>query len=428
MNMKKIAYLSLGLMLTLTSCEYYDNIIPEEYNKILSMKVFGEQDLTLYETGEQTEYNIVVMKSGAKPDETAEATVDVMNEAQFEKLKTESGRPYKMLPAECFALSDNKMKFGSTDMWKTAKLTIDPMKVKKYVEESPNYVLPVITTSQSDSILATANTLVLKSIQIIKPAVSFGDVTNYSITKEIGKDGGTVEIPFTMQIDNLWDFNTLVGVVPDLTTFDTSDYSLADGGKVAFTKGAMGKLKIDFQPMKHAIAKLGLQIKGMEGKSFGYDETPVVLTARVPKYPLTAAMLSSNAVEPSEGSLANLLDGDINTYFHSSWSVWVDPAHYVQIDLPEAVSSFAFSYTNRSSNGNAAMADFSVYAGNDESSLVELKHYTMAQDNLPGGAAGVFNSGELKPSEPVKIIRFVHNVNKTNEKFFVWSEFSLFAI
>ncbi|MDE5611614.1 MAG: fibronectin type III domain-containing protein, partial [Odoribacter sp.] len=36
---------------------------------------------------------------------------------------------------------------------------------------------------------------------------------------------------------------------------------------------------------------------------------------------LTAADLSTNAQEPSEGPIANLLDGNTKTFFHTAWSV-----------------------------------------------------------------------------------------------------------
>ncbi|MGN1240870.1 MAG: discoidin domain-containing protein, partial [Alloprevotella sp.] len=84
-----------------------------------------------------------------------------------------------------------------------------------------------------------------------------------------------------------------------------------------------------------------------EGESFG-DATDNLVT--------DAAVLESNAVATNEGALANLLDGDYTTYFHTAWQAadGPDPAtwHYVQADLGEQVSALALKYARRSQNPN----------------------------------------------------------------------------
>lgn len=83
-----------------------------------------------------------------------------------------------------------------------------------------------------------------------------------------------------------------------------------------------------------------------EGESFGSDENLV----------LDATLLESNAVASNEGALANLLDGDYTTYFHTAWQAadGPDPAtwHYVQADLGVEVSALALKYARRSQNPN----------------------------------------------------------------------------
>ena len=84
-----------------------------------------------------------------------------------------------------------------------------------------------------------------------------------------------------------------------------------------------------------------------EGESFG-DAADNLVT--------DAAVLESNAVASNEGALANLLDGDYTTYFHTAWQAadGPDPAtwHYVQADLGEEVSALALKYARRSQNPN----------------------------------------------------------------------------
>lgn len=82
-----------------------------------------------------------------------------------------------------------------------------------------------------------------------------------------------------------------------------------------------------------------------------YDEAAKTKALNDGSYGLVsdAANLSSNATCKSEGSLAGLLDGNLNTYFHTDWTGNNDPKtyHYLQADLGAAVSGVKMTYTGR---------------------------------------------------------------------------------
>lgn len=62
----------------------------------------------------------------------------------------------------------------------------------------------------------------------------------------------------------------------------------------------------------------------------------------------SASQLSSNAAEPTEGSLAALLDMDYATYFHTQWSgTAIANYHYLQADLGQAVNGIKMTYAQR---------------------------------------------------------------------------------
>ena len=143
--------------------------------------------------------------------------------------------------------------------------------------------------------------------------------------------------------------------------------------------------------------------------------------SKLKKVELTAGMLSSNAVEPSEGSLANLLDGDVETYFHSAWSVAVEGSHYLQVALPTETTAFNFYYTTRSANGSAAPAKIIIEGSLDGVSFNKISTLT---DGLPTGGKETYNS-KIMVGKPFKIIRFSVPENATGGNFFVWSEFGM---
>lgn len=83
---------------------------------------------------------------------------------------------------------------------------------------------------------------------------------------------------------------------------------------------------------------------------------------------LSAEQLTSNAVEPNEGSLAYLVDGNIETYFHSTWSSVVDNGnlHHLDIDLGEELQTIVFKYARRYwANENLSPTKVNIYATND---------------------------------------------------------------
>lgn len=79
-----------------------------------------------------------------------------------------------------------------------------------------------------------------------------------------------------------------------------------------------------------------------------------------------ASQLSSNAVEPTEGSLAALIDNDRSTFFHTTWTetnttgAW----HYLQVDLRASYKQIVLKYTKRQGYNSGTPVKLHVYATN----------------------------------------------------------------
>ena len=110
-----------------------------------------------------------------------------------------------------------------------------------------------------------------------------------------------------------------------------------------------------------------------------------------------STQLSTNAQEKTEGAISNLLDSDIETFFHSSWSSESDPVngyHYLQVDLGEALDAIEIKYSKRMNN---TMKDYNpeyveVSATNDadgEWTLIGSYHwdYNFMTDTVEAGHA-----------------------------------------
>ncbi|WP_341221719.1 discoidin domain-containing protein [Polaribacter atrinae] len=71
------------------------------------------------------------------------------------------------------------------------------------------------------------------------------------------------------------------------------------------------------------------------------------------KLSITSDMIDTYTQENSEGPKANLVDGDINTYWHSAWSSGVAPLpHWIEINNTEVSNLGAIKYWLRQNNGD----------------------------------------------------------------------------
>ena len=79
-----------------------------------------------------------------------------------------------------------------------------------------------------------------------------------------------------------------------------------------------------------------------------------------------ASQLSSNAVEPTEGSLAALIDNDRSTFFHTTWTETNTTGdwHYLQVDLRAPYKQIVLKYTKRQGYNSGTPVKLHVYATN----------------------------------------------------------------
>ena len=143
-----------------------------------------------------------------------------------------------------------------------------------------------------------------------------------------------------------------------------------------------------------------------------------------------ASQLSSNAVEPQEGSLAELIDNDLTTYFHSTWSQnnATGAKHYLQVDLNNAYKQIALKYSKRQVEvDNGSPVTLHIYATNtpeDENSWTDLGTQTCAYD-YDFGNTGLLplNFGDTAYRHIRLTVEETTGNSQTNGNlFFYWSE------
>lgn len=143
---------------------------------------------------------------------------------------------------------------------------------------------------------------------------------------------------------------------------------------------------------------------------------------------LTAADLSTNAQEPTEGPIANLLDGNTGTFFHTAWSVNIPAPHWMQVNLKEEITgSYKFYYAPRN-NGNNKPTDFDLMGSTDGTNWFLIRNFTKDADGLPVTSTGTFTSKIYNAPQPFSQIRMVVNATNTSSIFWTMSEFKFYSV
>ncbi|ATA76883.1 discoidin domain-containing protein [Capnocytophaga canimorsus] len=149
------------------------------------------------------------------------------------------------------------------------------------------------------------------------------------------------------------------------------------------------------------------------------------------KQELVASNLFSNEPEQSEGSLANLLDDNVATFFHSRWSGGggnTPHTHYLQVNLETPIKDgIKFFYAGRN-NGNNYPTKIVVSGSMDGTNWEEISAISEGLPN-PSGAVGKYTSGILWfIGKQYKHFKFDVTKTEDGRKFFVMSEFKLWQV
>ena len=200
--------------------------------------------------------------------------------------------------------------------------------------------------------------------------------------------------------------NTVVGIVPEVNDYcywqfvDETEKCALEDAKVEL-QAAIGAASAQ------AYASLALQTSD----------------------PTAAGYLWSNAPDQAEGLHPEyMLDGDVNTFFHSDWHGVVNDPHYLEVDMGEgqSISEFSLSYTRRMNNNNNRATEIIIEGSNDGENFTAIRTLTEAEDGLPTVAGNdSYTSPMISCGAAYRYIRFT--ISKVNNAtiFFTFSEFGL---
>lgn len=169
----------LGLFLSCNDLDgKYDELVPDEYHKILSIKKTGSQEVIMSVEEEAYEYQLTVIKGGLRKDLEANAFLEVLTQDEVDvEYNDKQGTNYRVLSKDMYVIVDEAVSILGDETGKTIRVTFKPKKIYGAIKEggaNVEYVLPVHLVSASDSVNADKNKVLLRC-NVSPVVVSFGE-------------------------------------------------------------------------------------------------------------------------------------------------------------------------------------------------------------------------------------------------------------
>lgn len=257
----------------------------------------------------------------------------------------------------------------------------------------------------------------------ITPWTAESEVTKAEVNSEPA-DGSAATDPNTTTV---WTFTKVDGANPNPEGSASVDRDYAwNGNPSSWSKWSAA----------HPYAFYTVESKDVDPAAYAYYQE---LTARNGKLATLAFDMQktyglvqdgskyySNYMESTEGSYEALVDGNDNTYFHSSWSAGgtdADPKHYLRAELSKETTNFYFITKRRMDNNNNRPTSILVEGCNEPDGTYET--ITTISEGLPTVENDYFYfSNKITSETAYKYIRFTpQTTSPAQTRFFTYSEF-----
>lgn len=411
--MKKIFYqlLLVSSLTSLVACEEteynIENQIPERFHKILYLNVNGRQDLTLYNTGQDNVYSFSVIKAGSDADLSASAKIDVLTQAEVDNRYSElDGVNYKVLDEQFYSIDLPQIDFSADERYKMVAVSLNPQGVINVMAEDPsvNVVLPLLLSSESDSINANKRELFLQLKEVITPTIGFSNTNFYVNEYTYGRVSHIdVKVPFKLDVTNMWDIEGQFGLnnnyIADYNAANRTLFKMLPENSFSFTETfalpvgtteAELALSVEGESLKPGDYMLPIQFKNVSMFEIAADRNTYPMAIRIMGTQLSRDgwTASASTEEPNgEGAgngIANsMLDGNLNTYWHTQWQgVGANPPlpHTIIIDTQKEHTFTQFALTHRENVYYTKGGEF--YVSSDLNDWGEkVGSFTLKQEN-----------------------------------------------
>lgn len=439
-------------LLAATACEDHRSDYMEEFQTMVYFRNGGEQELSLFRTGEEGLYQIPVCKSGRNLSGEISAVIIPFDDAQISMYNITYETKYKLVPPTCYQFVDQdgaalpvqtsvEMDFGASDAYKVVSLSVNTNKVSALQEADPDseYVLAFQLFS-GGKVSSDINFILLRpSIEVpLLSLLTSGEEPHKYTPASQEKETYKNTVSLNME-ENRWNFSCTLEV-KDAEWLQR--YNLSKGTQYELLPASMYELpatllnftegntevnfditviRNDMEMLKEYA--LPVELVSCSKTEFKIDDKKnvyvLVLRLDPDQITITEDMVSVSSQAPGDGGGAPaLVDGDVLTYWHSVYSRHNgDPIYgeYVDIALKTPLKSVVFSYCTRSQNSNGVPVCVAIWARNEQSEdWVQLGDEIETDEMFNAGTAQWITLPVRTAAQSFRYIRF--SVLKANPR------------
>ena len=336
----KTKFIGIASMLALlAACEQdkyeLDNLVPEEYNKVLYIKEYGTPELTLYNADEKSSYSFTV-NMGGKDFQTQTAACDIRTLTQAEvdrKYSVPEGANYKVL-TKGYSIDNLHLDFATEEFYKTVTVSMLPKIIEAEMNTAPNstWVLPICLYSESDRVNAAKSEIFMKLI-MKSPSVGFNGAVEQLVKYENG-ESQVKFVEFGIDAENQWGLTCTFEVDEEYAAANYPEYQLLPkeyyefSGTMQLNKGQQtGDLLVTLNGKRLEWGDYVLPIRLTSEPISSLPEKNVyTMVIHHNKDWEITGKYEERREDPSwhggvvQGYFRNLLDGDPNTFWESDWN------------------------------------------------------------------------------------------------------------
>ena len=162
----------------------YDEIVPDSYYTIISLKDTGVQDVNMAIADRQYDCEVAVLKGGLHTEEVVDVMVEAPDQAWVdENYNDKQGTNYKVIPASMYRITDYHLKIAAGESGKSVHVIFNAPKIYAELEKPENagrsLVLPVRIASASKTVKTDKDVVILQCN--VTPAVVSFDVASAKV-------------------------------------------------------------------------------------------------------------------------------------------------------------------------------------------------------------------------------------------------------
>ena len=342
-----LAYVALSM----SSCDdSFD--VSSKADGVLAVSQEGFNTLQSYNVGEKYTADLWIQQGGLKS--TASVVSFSVDKALLDSMNIADGTSYELLPADCYQLTKSSVDIPANERLLKGELTYDPAKIQELSGyDHLKYVLPLRATS-SGMPFVSGRSVVLLGFKVSEPIVTIMNAgveeINLAEVKELPVQIG---VPFT----NKWEISCRLesrqSVIDAYNTAHGTYFSMLPSDAYAAPEtpilhsgvNQVTALKDDVLPGNYMLP---VQIAEVTSDATIRADKDVYAAYSIikegDKLSKTDWKIVSFTTEEASGEGSNnghakhLIDGNVETFWHSRWQGGSDPLPYeIIIDMNHRV-------------------------------------------------------------------------------------------